>query len=49
MNKKIKASFLLAVIAVSTINITGCKKDWLEPKTLSLFSPENTLVDSARF
>jgi hypothetical protein len=49
MNKKIKASFLLAVIAVGTINITGCKKDWLEPKTLSLFSPENTLVDLPGF
>jgi hypothetical protein len=49
MNKKIKASFLLAVVAFGTINLAGCKKSWLEPKTLSLFAPENTLVDLPGF
>ncbi|NCI49682.1 RagB/SusD family nutrient uptake outer membrane protein [Sediminibacterium roseum] len=49
MKNTIKASFLLAVIAFGTLNIVGCKKSWLEPKTLSLFSPENTLVDLPGF
>ncbi|MDE3251380.1 MAG: RagB/SusD family nutrient uptake outer membrane protein [Bacteroidota bacterium] len=42
-------AFLLTVITISTMVITGCKKDWLEPKPLSIYSPENTLVDKTGF
>lgn len=49
MKKKNTSAFLLSVITISTMVITGCKKDWLEPKPLSIYSPENTLVDKAGF
>lgn len=42
-------AFLLSVITISAMVITGCKKDWLEPKPLSIYSPENTLVDKTGF
>ena len=49
MNKKIKLSFLFSVVVIATITMTGCKKDWLKPEPLSIYSPENTLVDVAGF
>lgn len=49
MNKKIKYSFLLSVIAMTAMVMQGCKKDWLTPKPLSISSPENTLVNLSGF
>ncbi len=49
MKKIVKIVFLLSVITISTMVITGCKKDWLEPKPLSMYVPENTLVDVQGF
>lgn len=49
MNKINIRAFLLAVITVASLTLTGCKKDWLEPKPLSIYSPENTFVDLTGF
>lgn len=49
MNKLNIKAFLLAVITVTMLTMTGCKKDWLEPKPLSIYSPENTFVDLTGF
>ncbi len=38
-------SILVLVLLVSQ----SCQKDWLKPKPLSFFSPENTLIDEAGF
>src|SRR6187397_812085 len=46
---------LYKLLSLSTIIVIGmmvsesCKKDWLTPKPLSFFSPENTLVDVVGF
>lgn len=45
MNKILKLAFLLSVVVITTMTMTGCKKDWLKPEPLSIYSPENTLVD----
>ena len=45
MNKIYKLAFLLSVVVITTMTMTGCKKDWLKPEPLSIYSPENTLVD----
>ena len=43
------------LLSLSTNNVIGmvvsesCKKDWLTPKPLSFFYPENTLVDDVGF
>ena len=39
--------FSAIIIAVTVLG--GCKKDWLTPKPLSIFSPENTLIDVVGF
>jgi len=49
MNKNLKNAFLLSVIAITTMALNGCKKDWLTPKPESIYSPENTLVDIPGF
>ncbi|MFM7222021.1 MAG: RagB/SusD family nutrient uptake outer membrane protein, partial [Bacteroidota bacterium] len=38
-------SCLVLVLMVSQ----SCQKDWLEPRPLSFFAPENTLIDEAGF
>jgi hypothetical protein len=49
MNNKHKIPFLLSVIILCTMALHGCKKDWLTPKPLSIYSPENTFVDITGF
>jgi hypothetical protein len=49
MYKNNKKAFLLSVIAASAMTISSCKKDWLTPKPLSIYSPENTFVDVTGF
>ena len=39
----------LASLVVVFLMTQSCNKDWLEPKPLSFFSPENTLVDEKGF
>lgn len=36
----------IAVFAITTISCTGCSDDWLKPKPLSFYAPENTLVNA---
>lgn len=48
MNKIFKITFLLSVIVIIT-TLNSCKRDWLTPKPLSIYSPENTLVDVSGF
>ncbi len=36
-------------VIMGTMILEGCKKDWLEPKPLSIYSPENTLTDVVGF
>lgn len=38
----IKRAFLVTLVMVST----SCKEDWLDPKPLSIFTPESALLDS---
>src|SRR5829696_6369003 len=38
-----------SAIGIGVIVLAGCKKDWLTPKPLSIFSPENTLLDVVGF
>ena len=40
---------LSAIIAIGSMVLESCKKDWLTPKPLSFFSPENTLTDVVGF
>lgn len=39
----------LSAIIISMMVLESCKKDWLEPKPLSFFSPDNTLIDVVGF
>jgi hypothetical protein len=39
----------LATLALVLLISQSCNKDWLKPKPLSFFSPENTLVDEKGF
>lgn len=48
MNKLFKITFLLSVVVIIT-TFNSCKRDWLTPKPLSIYSPENTLVDVPGF
>ena len=47
MKNNIKYFGLLACLFV--VAVSGCKKDWLTPNPLSIYSPENTFVDKAGF
>jgi len=44
-----KVLSLSAIIVIGMIGLQSCKKDWLKPKPLSIFSPENTLIDVVGF
>jgi len=39
----------LAITALVVLVTQSCQKDWLKPKALSFFSPENTLIDEPGF
>jgi len=49
MKNYYKLLSLSAIIGIGTMVLEGCKKDWLTPKPLSFFSPENTLTDVVGF
>ena len=36
----------LVIIGSVAITLSSCGDSWLEPKPLSFYSPENTLVDA---
>lgn len=39
---------MLSLLAISyTVMLCGCKKEWLKPKPLSFYTPENTYTDPA--
>src|SRR5688572_4167202 len=40
---------LAAILVIGMMVLESCKKDWLTPKPLSFFSPENTFVDVVGF
>lgn len=49
MKNSYKLLSLSAIIIFGMMVLESCKKDWLEPKPLSIFSPENTLIDVVGF
>ncbi len=49
MKKSYKIRNLSAVIVIVMVVLGSCKKEWLEPKPLSFYSPENTLTDLVGF
>ena len=49
MKNLYKLLSLSAIIVIGMMVLEGCKKDWLTPKPLSFFSPENTLIDAVGF
>ena len=49
MKKSYKIHNLSAVIVIVMVVLGSCKKEWLEPKPLSFYSPENTLTDLVGF
>ena len=49
MKKSYNIRNLTAIILIGMIVLVSCKKEWLEPKPLSFFSPENTLTDLVGF
>ncbi len=49
MKSLYKILSLSAIIIMGTMALESCKKDWLDPKPLSINSPENTLVDAVGF
>ena len=49
MKNLYKLFSLSAIIVIGMMVLESCKKDWLTPKPLSFFSPENTLVDAVGF
>jgi len=44
-----RTSKYLAAMVMVLIMTQSCNKDWLTPKPLSFFSPENTLIDERGF
>jgi starch-binding outer membrane protein, SusD/RagB family len=49
MKKSYITQYFLLIIAFSSMMLMACNKDWLKPKPLSIFSPENTFVDAIGF
>src|SRR6185436_20058270 len=49
MKNLYKILSLSAIIIIGMVVLESCKKDWLKPKPLSIFSPENTLIDVVVF
>jgi hypothetical protein len=49
MKNLYKLLSLSAIIIIGMMVLESCKKDWLKPKPLSIFSPENTFVDVIGF
>jgi len=49
MKNLYKLLSLSIIIVIGMVVLESCKKEWLEPKPLSFFSPENTLVDVVGF
>ncbi len=45
MKAKIKELYRLLVLIVVVLSIEACDTEWLEPKPLSIFTPENSLLD----
>lgn len=49
MKNSYKILSLATILLIGMMVLPGCKKDWLTPKPLSIFSPENTFVDAIGF
>ncbi|MEO6721669.1 MAG: RagB/SusD family nutrient uptake outer membrane protein, partial [Ferruginibacter sp.] len=49
MKNSYKLLSLAAIIVIGTMVLQSCKKDWLEPKPLSIFSADETFVDVVGF
>jgi len=49
MKSLYKSLSILAITCIGTMVLQSCKKDWLTPKPLSFFTPENTFVDAVGF
>ncbi|MGD0342400.1 MAG: RagB/SusD family nutrient uptake outer membrane protein, partial [Bacteroidales bacterium] len=42
----IKSLCIIMLLLLLSLGVENCKKSWLEPKPLSIFTPENAFVDS---
>ena len=49
MKNLYKLLSLTAILFIGSSIFESCKKGWLDPKPLSIFSPENTLIDVVGF
>ncbi len=49
MKNLYKLLSLTAILFIGSSIFESCKKGWLDPKPLSIFSPENTLIDLVGF
>ena len=49
MNKIFKTIIAVSIIFFGTVMLDSCKKDWLKPRPLSIYSPENTFTDLVGF
>ncbi|MCF0168520.1 MAG: RagB/SusD family nutrient uptake outer membrane protein, partial [Bacteroidales bacterium] len=48
--KRLYKSFMMASAAAAVVlSAASCDKEWLQPKPLSFFTPENTYIDAAGF
>ena len=43
---KIKARYILLIFFITAL-LNACQEDWLDPKPLSIYTPENVFVDKA--
>ncbi|MDB5209748.1 MAG: RagB/SusD protein [Sediminibacterium sp.] len=48
-NKIYKLTVIASVTCIGLMVLSSCKKEWLDPKPLSVYVPENTFVDIAGF
>ena len=46
---KNKMTYIGLLAFLFLVGVSSCKKDWLTPNPLSIYSPENTFVDKAGF
>lgn len=41
-----KMKYIKSLLVVTAVSMTACSEDWLEPKPLSIYTPENTFVNA---
>ncbi|RAW01255.1 RagB/SusD family nutrient uptake outer membrane protein [Pseudochryseolinea flava] len=41
-----KMKYIKSLLVVTAVSMSACSEDWLEPKPLSIYTPENTFVNA---